>query len=77
MPPGTEQDVHKAFCVPLAMYSLAHDVHSRDIAYKLSFMMIFCPVCEVDNADNPLSPTKAVRVRVDRFLGSPTDPPRV
>ena len=45
------------------MYSLADDVTSRDVAFKLGFMMImmiFCPVYEVDSAGNPLSPTKAV-----------------
>ena len=47
VPPGTEEDVNKAWCIPLAMYSLADDVDSRDIAFKLSFMMIvmiYCPV---------------------------------
>ena len=64
--------MHKAWCIPLAMYSLADDLHSRDIAFKLSFMMIvmiYCPVYEVDSSGNPLSPTKAVKGRVDRFLG--------
>ena len=37
VPPGTEQDVHKAFCIPLAMYTLADDdIISRDVACKLS-----------------------------------------
>ena len=35
----------------------------------MMIMMIFCPVYEIDSAGNPLSPTKAVRGRVDRFLG--------
>ena len=64
--------MHKAWCIPLAMYSLADDLNSRDIAFKLSFMMIvmiYCPVYEVDSSGNPLSPTKAVKGRVDRFLG--------
>ena len=54
------------------MYSLADDASRRDVAFKLSFMMImmiFCPVYEVDSAGNLLSPTKAIRGRVDRFLG--------
>ena len=32
--------MNKAWCVLLAMYSLADDVDSHDIAFKLSFMMI-------------------------------------
>ena len=45
----------RAFCIPLAMYTLADHMCTRDIAYKLSFMMIimiFCPVYEVDSAGN-------------------------
>ena len=71
VPPGTEEDVHKAFCIPLAMYTLVDHTCTRNIAYKLSFimiMMIFCPVYEVDSAGNILSPTKATRGRIDRFL---------
>ena len=54
------------------MYSLADDASTRDVAFKLSFMMImmiFCPVYEVDSGGNLRSPTKAVRGRVDCFLG--------
>ena len=53
--------MHKAWCIPLAMYSLADDLHSRDIAFKLSFMMIvmiYCPVYEVDRSGNPPFPTR-------------------
>ena len=39
VPPGTEEDVHKAFCIPLAMYSLADDINRRDLAYKLVVIM--------------------------------------
>ena len=69
---GTEGDVRKAFCIPLAMHSLADDTSRRGVAFKLIFMMImmiFCPVYDVDNAGNLLPPTKAVRGRVDLFLG--------
>ena len=35
----------------------------------MMIVMIYCPVYEVDSSGNPLSPTKAVKGRVDRFLG--------
>ena len=34
----------------------------------MMIMMIFCPVYEVSSAGKPLSPTKAICGRVDRFL---------
>ena len=64
--------MHKAFCILLAMYTLADHVCTRDIAYKLSFMMImmiFCPVYEVYSTGNLISPTKAIRGPIDHFLG--------
>ena len=55
------------YCVPMAMLDADHP----DLAVKLHwimFPMLFCPVYETGADGKPLSPTAAVKARVDRFL---------
>ena len=54
VPMGTDHDIFKAFCVPMAMLDADHP----DLALKLHwvmFPMLFCPVYET-GADAGLSP---------------------
>jgi hypothetical protein len=64
---GTDHHIFKAFCVPMAMLDGDHP----DLALKLHwlmFPMLFCPVYEIGADGKMLSPTAAVKARVDRFL---------
>ena len=67
VPAGTDQHLFKAFCIPMALV----EMDCEELALKLHwmmFVMLFCPVYEVGLSAKPLSPTAAVKVRVERFL---------
>jgi len=70
VPQGTDHHIFKAFCVPLAMLCMDHEGF-ESMAIRLHwmmFLMLFCPVYERSLGGNLLSPTAAVKARVDRFL---------